>query len=87
MNGLTDGQQAVLVLVSASMIAVAAASIPAGSPWYVSLVLGLVGAVGLTIKEKLGIAKPAATTGAGATAPAKVTTTTTAVPLDITVTG
>lgn len=58
MTGLTDSQQGELMLVSGILIAVGAASVPAGAPWYVGLGLGFAGAVGLYIKEKLGSAPP-----------------------------
>ncbi len=60
MNGLTDKQQAALTIVSSCLIAVGAVSIPAGASIWVGLTIALVGAVGLGIKEALGIDRPAA---------------------------
>lgn len=60
MNGLTDKQQAILSITSASLIAIGATSIPAGAPWWIGFVLSLAGAIGFGIKESLGgRAKPA----------------------------
>jgi hypothetical protein len=53
-KGLTDNQQAWIVLVSAVLIAVGAVSIPAGLPTWVGLLTSLAGAVGLGLKEALG---------------------------------
>ncbi len=58
MDGLTDREQAVISLVSAALISSSIAVIPAGAPWYISLVLGIAGAVGFGIKEALGGKKP-----------------------------
>ena len=46
-------------MTSAVLIAVAAASVPAGAPWYVALAFGIAGAIGFGIKEALGGKKPA----------------------------
>ena len=58
MDGLTDKQQAALSLTSASLIAISAVSVPAGAPWYVTLIFGIAGAIGFGIKEWLGGKKP-----------------------------
>jgi Flp pilus assembly protein TadB len=55
--GLSDQMQALIVLVSAVLIAVGGVSVPAGLPTWVSLFFSLIGAAGLGIKEALG-AKP-----------------------------
>jgi len=55
--GLTDGQQAWIVLGSAILIAVGGVSVPAGFPTWVSLFFSLIGAAGFAVKEALG-AKP-----------------------------
>lgn len=54
MQGLSDRSQAVLTLVSASLIAVGAYSVPAGADPKIGLGLGLLGAVGFGLKEALG---------------------------------
>jgi len=56
-HGLTDHQQAWIVLASAVLIAVGGVSVPAGLPTWVSLLFSLVGAAGFAVKEALG-AKP-----------------------------
>jgi hypothetical protein len=53
--GLTDLQQACIVLGSAILIAVGGISIPAGLPTWVGLLFSLIGAAGLALKEALGI--------------------------------
>jgi len=57
---LTDSQQAVLMFVSAILLAIAGVSVPAGLPTWVTLILGILGAAGMAIKEMLGsVPKPA----------------------------
>lgn len=58
MNGLSDNAQGILTLISMVLIAVGSASVPAGLPWQAGLGIALVGAIGLGIKEFLGIKKP-----------------------------
>lgn len=60
MHTLSDNQQALLVLISMILLAVAGVSVPAGAPWYVALILGALGAIGMAIKEYAG-AKPSKT--------------------------
>lgn len=70
MNGLSDKAQAIVTLVSASMIGIGATSIPAGAPPVTGIGLAIAGAIGLAIKEALGSKKSTAV-AAPVTTPAK----------------
>jgi hypothetical protein len=54
--GLTDNQQALITLISASLIAIGALSAPIGAPWWFMAAVEICGVLGLTLKEFLGIA-------------------------------
>lgn len=56
--GLTDSQQGYMTLISMLLVAVSVVAVPAGAPWYVALLLGIFGAVGMALKEFLGIISP-----------------------------
>ncbi len=48
------------MFVSAILLAIAGVSVPAGLPTWVTLILGILGAAGMAIKEMLGsVPKPA----------------------------
>lgn len=55
MNGLSDKTQAIITLIASVLIGVGAVSIPAGFPLWAGLALAVAGAVGLALKEALGI--------------------------------
>lgn len=56
--GLTDSQQGALVLVSMILIVIGGVSVPLGVNLYVGLVLAIIGAIGMAIKEWLGTSSP-----------------------------
>jgi len=61
MAGLTDNQQAILTFISMLLLALAVLSpsqLPQPLAGYVAFLLGVCGALGMTIKEFLGIASP-----------------------------
>ena len=58
MQGLTNNQQAILMLASGTMIAISAVSVPLGVSPYITLSFGLIGAAGMAVKEWLGIEYP-----------------------------
>jgi hypothetical protein len=65
-SGLTNGQQAALTFVaylttSFGSINVALLGFTGSSLWYASLILAILGAIGLALKEAIGIALTAAT--------------------------
>lgn len=54
MEGLTDKQQAILLMIASVLIAVSGISAAEGAPWYVTTVLAILGAIGFGLKEVLG---------------------------------
>lgn len=59
MSGITDNQQAALVIGSSVLLIIGAYAGDTGvNPW-IALGLGLCGCIGLGLKEALGILKPA----------------------------
>ena len=55
MTGLTDGQQAVLTLISSILIVVGSTTIPLGIEPKIGFGLAIIGAIGFGIKEYLGL--------------------------------
>jgi hypothetical protein len=55
-NGLTDREQAIVVLISGLLLALGAITIPSDIPYhvYVGIVVALLGAIGLALKEWAG---------------------------------
>jgi uncharacterized membrane protein YjjP (DUF1212 family) len=52
--GLSNRAQAIFMIISAILVAASGVSVPVGGPWWVALILGLLGAAGMGIKEALG---------------------------------
>lgn len=52
--GISDNTQSIIMLISGILIAVGATSIPAGAPPYMGVVIMILGAIGMAIKDKLG---------------------------------
>jgi peptidoglycan/LPS O-acetylase OafA/YrhL len=59
--GLSNSQQALLSTISMILIVVGGISLPSGLPWYYSVIISLLGAVGIGIKEALGSLPPTTT--------------------------
>jgi hypothetical protein len=59
--GLSNSQQAMLSTISMVLIIVGGISLPSGLPWYYSVIISLLGAVGIGIKEALGSLPPTTT--------------------------
>ncbi len=55
-NGLTDREQAIVVFLSGLLIAIGVITVPSDLPYhaYVGIILALLGAVGLSLKELAG---------------------------------
>ncbi len=56
MNGLSDGQQALLMFLSTLCIALSVMSVPSGASFNVTFTLAVLGVFGATLKEFLGSA-------------------------------
>jgi len=59
--GLSNSQQALLSTISMILIVVGGISLSSGLPWYYSVIISLIGAVGIGIKEALGSLPPTTT--------------------------